>query len=95
MKIGRKKQDLLGNVPYRKGNTVKNTHLYRELTEYQQAGVSLWLNGKPSNSFRIANCVREETGYMRDYHMNEDNEICGISFDRIRKENRQTEDSLI
>lgn len=77
--------------PYRRENTVKNAELYRELTEYQQAGISLWLNGKPSNSFRIANCVREETGYMRDYHVNQNNEICGISFDKIRKERQREE----
>lgn len=70
---------------------MKNAELYRELTEYQQAGISLWLNGKPSNSFRIANCVREETGYMRDYHVNQNNEICGISFDKIRKERQREE----
>lgn len=70
---------------------MKNAELYRELTEYQQAGISLWLNGKLSNSFRIANCVREETGYMRDYHVNQNNEICGISFDKIRKERQREE----
>lgn len=70
---------------------MKNAELYRELTEYQQAGIALWLNGKPSNSFRIANCVREETGYMRDYHVNQNNEICGISFDKIRKERQREE----
>lgn len=70
-------------------STVKNPELYRELSKYQQAGISLWLDGKRSDSLRIANCVREETDYMRDYHMNQENEICGISFDKVRKEQRR------
>lgn len=64
---------------------VKNTDLYKELEEYRQAGIPLWLNGRPSTSFGIANCVREEADYMRDYHVDQKNEICGIGFDRIRK----------
>lgn len=86
VKIDNNRQDRTRQPSDWEKRTVKNADLYRELTEYQQAGVTLWLNGKPSNSFRIANCVREETGYMRDYHVNRENEICGISFDRIRKE---------
>lgn len=88
MKIDNRKQYQKRRRPYRDGEAVKNTSLYKELAQYQQAGVPLWLNGRPSTSFGIANCVREETDYMRDYHMNLNNEVCGLGFDRIRKEKR-------
>lgn len=86
VKIDSRKRYRGGRRPYGNGDTVKNPSLYRELKAYQQAGVALWLNGKPSTSSGIANSVREETGYMRDYYIDQNNEICGISFDRIRKE---------
>lgn len=87
MKIDNRKQCPGRRPSYRTGEAVKSTNLYKELNEYQQAGISLWLNGRPSTSFGIASYVREETDYMRDYHMNQANEVCGIGFDRIRKDN--------
>ncbi|MDO4521681.1 MAG: hypothetical protein Q4B57_00895 [Eubacteriales bacterium] len=62
----------------------KRTDLYKELMEYQKAGIPLWLNGKRSSSERIASSVREENNYMRDYIVDQQNHICGIGFDRIR-----------
>ncbi|MDO5541063.1 MAG: hypothetical protein Q4F83_13525 [Eubacteriales bacterium] len=52
--------------------------------------MELWLNGKRSNSFRIADCVCEKTDYMRDYYVDMGNRVCGIGFDRIRKDNYNT-----
>lgn len=46
---------------------VLESSLYKELQGYQNAGMSLWLNGRPSTSYGIANYVREESDYMRDY----------------------------
>ncbi len=72
---------------------VKNSTLYRELSTYQAQGVELWLNGRRSTSYQIANSVREATNYMRDYQMDVQNRICGIGFDRIRNEKpRDTQD---
>ncbi len=87
-KIENKKQDRRGQTGGT-ANTVKKSELYRELTRYQEAGIPLWLNGKPSTSYRIASSVREKTDYMRDYYMDSKNEICGIGFDRIRTENEK------
>lgn len=87
-KIENKKYDRRGQMGG-KANTVRKSELYRELTGYQEAGISLWLNGKPSTSYQIANSVREKTDYMRDYYMDCKNEICGIGFDRIRIENEK------
>ncbi|MDO4632556.1 MAG: hypothetical protein Q4B01_01720 [Eubacteriales bacterium] len=64
---------------------VRNTDLYKELSYYQEAGISLWLNGKPSSSEKIARMVHEENNYMRDYQADPANRICSIGFDRIRK----------
>ncbi len=88
MEIDNRKQYPKRRQPYRSRETVKSTDLYKELVQYQQAGIPLWLNGRRSTSFGIANYVREETDYMRDYHINPKNEVCGLGFDRIRKEKR-------
>ena len=64
---------------------VLESSLYRELEQYQESGISLWLNGKESTSFGIANYIREEADFMRDYYLNQTNEVCGVGFDQIRK----------
>ena len=65
---------------------VLESSLYKELEGYQKEGLSLWLNGRPSTSYGIANYVKEESDYMRDYRFDGNRKICGIGFDRIRKE---------
>ena len=69
----------------RKKNVPLNAQLYQELERYDEAGVSLWLDGKPSDPESIARActAREENNYMRDYYSNERNEIYGIGFDKI------------
>lgn len=89
--IGNKKQYHNNQMGCSRVDTVKRSDLYRELTGYQEAGISLWLNGKPSTSYRIANSVCERTNYMRDYYMDYKNQICGIGFDRIRTERDEAE----
>lgn len=83
----RKSQDMFyaGETPQKRREKVLGSSLYKELEEYQYAGLSLWLNGRPSTSYGIANYVREESDYMRDYRFNQKNEICGIGFDKVGK----------
>ena len=92
----KKRQKEVGNIEYRRPyytkemferrrEKVKESSLYKELEGYQNAGLSLWLNGEPSTSYGIANYVREESDYMRDYRLDENHKICGIAFDRIGK----------
>ena len=83
----RKSQDMFyaGEIPQKRREKVLGSSLYKELEEYQNAGLSLWLNGRPSTSYGIANYVREESDYMRDYRFNQKNEICGIGFDKVGK----------
>ncbi len=70
---------------------VMKSKLYKELEGYQNAGLSLWLNGKPSTSYGIANYVREKSDYMRDYRLDENHRICGIAFDRIGRSGQKEE----
>lgn len=84
----RKQQGYRRSCPERT-KTVKNSALYKELSTYQEAGVQLWLNGKRSNSYRIADCVCEKTDYMRDYYVDMENHVCGIGFDKIRKDKQE------
>lgn len=62
--------------------------LRRELELYRENGVSLYLDGAPSTSKKIAKaCQIAENGvYMRDYTEDEDGHIACVSFDLIRKE---------
>ncbi|RGD64330.1 hypothetical protein DXA98_11000 [Lachnospiraceae bacterium OF09-6] len=94
----KKRQKEVGNIEYRRPyytkemferrrEKVKESSLYKELEGYQNAGLSLWLNGEPSTSYGIANYVREESDYMRDYRLDGNQKVCGIGFDRIRKDN--------
>ena len=80
-------------VRRRRTKAVKSSALYQELSQYQRAGVELWLNGKRSGSFHIADCVCETTNYMRDYYLDCQDRVCGIAFDEIRRE-IQNDESL-
>lgn len=68
---------------------ITESTLYKELEAYQNAGISLWLNGRPSTSYGIASYVREEADYMRDYQFDRDNVICAVGFDRVREKTKR------
>ena len=72
-----------------KAQNIKNSKLYQELNRYQEEGIELWLDGRPSTSYQIACRVCEKTNYMRDYYTDGQDQICGIGFDCIRRENQQ------
>lgn len=61
--------------------------LHRELKEYDRQGISLWLDGIPSNPKEIikAHRIEEEGVYMRDYMQDEEGGIKAIKFDHIKK----------
>ena len=60
--------------------------LRRELETYRKNGVSLDLEGCPSNPYEIvrAHLIAETGGYMRDYMHDEKGEIRKIGFDKVR-----------
>lgn len=57
-----------------------------ELQNYEQQGISIWLEGCPSSSDEVteAMCVREDISYMRDYVFQK-GELSEIRFDKITK----------
>jgi len=64
----------------------KSPEFLCELEEYDQRGISLLLDGKPSNPKAIAKAHRiaEEGTYMRDYIEDESGEVIELSFDLIK-----------
>lgn len=63
-------------------------NLREELRAYHDAGVFLWLDGRPSTPKKIAKAcfMCETSSYMRDYIQNEKNEITDIAFDIIKQQ---------
>ena len=57
-----------------------------ELQNYEQQGISIWLEGCPSSSDEVteAMCVREDISYMRDYVFQK-GELSELRFDKITK----------
>lgn len=47
----------------------KTEKLYMELSALENRGVTIWLEGTPSDSLNVSNqlSIHEDTSYMRDY----------------------------
>lgn len=60
--------------------------LYLELTSLEDRGITIWLDGYPSNSKSVSSqlCVDEDNSYMRDYVFNE-GVLRELHFDKILK----------
>ncbi|MCD8230915.1 MAG: hypothetical protein LUD14_03685 [Clostridiales bacterium] len=56
-----------------------------ELQNYEQQGISIWLEGKPSDSASVMNAVRVREGisYMRDYVFRA-GELSEVRFDKVK-----------
>lgn len=74
------------------GGCIKlNSHrlekLYLELTSLEDRGITIWLEGSPSNSESVTNqlCVNEENTYMRDYVFDK-GVLKEVHFDKIEKD---------
>ncbi len=70
--------------------TLEHKHmqrLYLELTSLENRGITIWLEGYPSNSKTVTSqlCVNEESNYMRDYVFDE-GVLKEIHFDRVKKD---------
>lgn len=63
----------------------KYVKLTKELREYKNKQVNLYLEGRDSTPQEIANAcvIMEEGSYMREYVGNEDGIIIEIRFDKI------------
>ena len=60
--------------------------LQKELKLYQEQGISLYLEGRPSTPKHIVKAcmLAEEGGYMRDYTADEQGRIARVDFDFIK-----------
>lgn len=60
--------------------------LKKELKQYRDQGIDLYLNGFPSTPKRIAKActIAEEGGYMRDYAEDESGRIARVDFALIK-----------
>lgn len=60
--------------------------LYLELTSLEDRGITIWLDGYPSNSKSVTSqlCVDEGNSYMRDYIFDE-GVLTELHFDKIKK----------
>ena len=58
--------------------------LFVELQKIEQRGITLWLEGAPSNSLGITNAifVNEDNAYMRDYIYDE-GVLKELRFDKV------------
>lgn len=59
--------------------------MFLELTTYEKRRVDLRINGLPASPMQIvqAHILREDTGYMRDYILNEKGDIKELCFNSI------------
>ncbi|MCC8028690.1 MAG: hypothetical protein LIO75_02635 [Lachnospiraceae bacterium] len=57
-----------------------------ELQNYEQQGISIWLEGSPSSSADVMKAIRVREGisYMRDYVFHS-GELSEVRFDKITK----------
>lgn len=61
--------------------------LYLELVSLEDRGITIWLEGIPSDSKNVTSqlCVQEESSYMRDYIFDE-GVLKEVHFDKVTKD---------
>ena len=64
----------------------KTEKLYMELSALENRGVTIWLEGTPSNSLNVSNqlSIHEDTSYMMDYVF-EEGRLKEVHFDKVSK----------
>ena len=64
----------------------KTEKLYMELSALENRGVTIWLEGTPSNSLNVSNqlSIHEDTSYMSDYVF-EEGRLKEVHFDKVSK----------
>lgn len=64
----------------------KTEKLYMELSALENRGVTIWLEGTPSDSLNVSNqlSIHEDTSYMRD-HVFEEGRLKEVHFDKVSK----------
>ncbi|XCP85459.1 hypothetical protein ABXS75_01190 [Roseburia hominis] len=59
--------------------------LFAELTRYENSGIRMQIDGMPASPMQIvsAHMLREDSGYMRDYIMDEKGVVEELDFYRV------------
>lgn len=63
--------------------------LYTELSEYERHGIRMKIDGKTASPMQIAaaHMVKEDSGYMRDYILDEEGHVSELLFDSVQEQN--------
>lgn len=73
------------------GHQEQQTHsLFTELTDYEERGVDILLNGLPASPLQIvqAHIMREDVNYMRDYVLNDKGDVKELCFHHVNIKNK-------
>lgn len=67
-------------------NTENMQQLYMELASLEDRGITIWLDGCPSNSLDVTSQlnIHDENLYMRDYVFDE-GRLMEVHFDKVNK----------
>lgn len=70
-------------------NEEHKNRLYLELTSLENRGITIWLDGYPSDSENVTSqlCINEDDAYMRDYIFDE-GVLKEVHFDKIDQEEK-------
>ena len=70
-------------------NTDNMQQLYLELATLEDRGITIWLDGYPSNSLHVTSQlnIHDENLYMRDYVFDE-GRLKEVHFDKVNKPNQ-------
>lgn len=61
---------------------IEYQEMFSELNVYEKRGVFIAMEGKPASPTQVvkAHMLREDTGYMRDYILNENGDLKALYF---------------
>lgn len=91
MSYDRSYRNALGGILMHEGSSNQYQELFEELSEYEQSGIQINMDGRPASPLQIVNAhmVREESTYMRDYVLDDDGHLKELSFHNLEKMDRR------
>ncbi len=80
------------NISQKKHGKHSRKKLQKELEQYEDRGISLFLEGKRSTPKTIAKAcqIADGGGYMRDYEEDEKGQIAVVNFDYVPNSSKNT-----
>ncbi len=67
--------------------TKKYQDLFSELSQYEKRGVYIAMEGNPASPMQVveAHMIKEDSGYMRDYVLNENGDLKELYFYHVEQ----------